>query len=73
MKLLNSHPFFYATIGYDLSFNKKEVLSRKKKEKTNLTGQIHKAVICLLDFLPLLPTDFGPKMEQWKLMCGIIS
>jgi hypothetical protein len=33
MKWLNSHPLFYATIGYDLSFNKKKVLSRKKKGK----------------------------------------
>jgi hypothetical protein len=33
MKPLTVHPFFYATSEYNLSFNKKEVLSRKKNNK----------------------------------------
>ena len=51
MKRLNIHPYFYATIEYDLSFNKNEVLSRKKK--ASRPGPKAKQSCALLTFEPL--------------------
>ena len=52
---------------------KRKSCQEKRREKTNLTVQIHKGVIRLLHFLSPVPTEFGPKVEQWKFICGIMT
>jgi hypothetical protein len=51
---------------------KKTSCQEKRTIKTNLTGQIHKTVTRLLTLLPLVPAEFGQKVEQWKFTAGIL-